>query len=192
MATRCIALIKSGSRCSHDTKDGCELCSVHLRHGTRYGTIHVPAVDPTADPTVDPTVDPTADPVLPLIKTRIAPPVIDSAQVAALDSEIEALTALIKELKIQRKSLTNTSKITTKAKWLFYHDHKTSEDILSRIRPRLLAGGLAFSKTIKIKGMEITKEIIPWQYIKAATDEMFRAEISDEVRAAYFSRARVG
>lgn len=167
MSNRCKATTKAGKVCAKNALTDCDFCHVHNKNG------HEKCADITMVPSV---------PAVPLPGIMAGLP----AQIAEVQSQIATLKAHLKQLhQLQRSQ----GRVFTKAKLMFYHDHKTNPQLLGDIREKLLAGGLLFTRTVASKGVVVTKEKIPYTLVREYTDNTFMTLITDAERMVYLDRA---
>jgi hypothetical protein len=162
---RCAATTLAGKRCSKNATDNHEYCHVHCKSKT---------ITPFKE------LDSPMNSDAPMI-------LIDPVD-AIIDSEIDMVKAKLKDLKEELRMLktikkSQSSKILTKARWLFYHENKGNKEMRTEITQKLVVGGLAFPKknTMEVK--------IPYLLIKEYTDKGF-FQLSEESRKPYMDEAR--
>lgn len=184
---QCVAMTQGGKgpRCTKNAKAGCDMCAQHAKKASAGITASA------ATGNIDVTASGAAAGGSGTTVTLTQEVEVSSATLAAssaIDEEIKALKAKIKELRAQRKKVTNTSKITNKARWIFYNEHKERPEIMADIKPKLQAAGLLFQKTTMVKKVAVTKDFIPWQYVKEYTDRVF-AGLGAADKAGYLEKA---
>lgn len=108
---------------------------------------------------------------------------VDQIAIQAINNRIGMLVEQIKQLKITKTNIGNTKKVATKAKMLYYHDNKTDETILNRLRT-----GLESVSMVKMENGK-PKAMIPWQFVKACTDQNFQQLPCNE-KNQYYEAAR--
>jgi hypothetical protein len=115
-----------------------------------------------------------------------------------LTSQVSDLQELIAGMEIGKAGKKHSAKpkqvtekgILRKAKFMFYHENKTRADILGEIVPRLESAGLLFKRKSVVEGVEVFKDVIPWQMVKEGTDALFES-LPDESRDLYMAKARI-
>jgi hypothetical protein len=89
-----------------------------------------------------------------------------------------------KKIRKPRQYIWTNERIASKARWLFYHEHKKDNDILQAIYTRLAAAGVMYNVTVKVNGAMQEQPFLPWQYIKKTCDNMFD-ELPPEEKQTY-------
>jgi hypothetical protein len=116
-----------------------------------------------------------------------------TAQVSDVQQMIARMESMIigkgKKQTVKPKQITEKG-LLRKAKFMFYHDNKTHKDILGEIVPRLESAGLLFKRKSVVEGVEVFKDVIPWQMVKEGTDALFET-LPDESRDLYLEKARI-
>jgi hypothetical protein len=99
---------------------------------------------------------------------------------------VMAQDALLKAPKGVDPSVKLAKKRENQAKLKFYHENKMRQDIKTDIIERQKASGLYIVKDVVNRNGEVVrKELIPWMYVKAYTDNLFE-RLSDEEKARWY------
>jgi len=106
---------------------------------------------------------------------------VDIVAISEINTRIAAMKEEIASLKKIKRGLGNKNKVLNKAKLLFYHEHKKDAAILNNLRGALRSSNLYLVKK--------DKEIIPWTFVKACTDELF-SKLSKDDQEAYIQLAQ--
>lgn len=168
---KCKDTTGAGNPCSKNAAEGCNgYCKIHFKKH-QLGLDNSAAVELSGGAGSQTQTD-MSDEVEFSSTTLAAIEDID-AQISHQHTIIKIAKEAIKELKKKKNAVTSSKRILFRAKFLFYKEYKMHPDIMADLRPKLMAGGLLTTKTVKVKNETITKEFIPWQYVKEYTDREF-------------------
>lgn len=167
-AMQCEGLTKSGSRCKNKKCTGTNFCHQHGGGGAKVRTDGSPSHS-HSHPDV-------------IVNVENGNDLVANAEINA---RIAKLKAEIKELQKLKRSFKG-NKVLNKAKLIFYHDNKNNQDILDNLRKSLSSANLLATRMVK----GVSKEIIPWHFVKICTDQLF-ASASVDVRNQYMDMARM-
>lgn len=196
---RCAAKTAAGKKCKKNAIEGSQFCNIHDRILNRGEVDAADVLDldstsdgnETCDVKEDTTVMEEDDKVSSPHKKNVSQ-ISDDSQtmnLEVLNERIQYLKLELKRLELLKKNLTTNGKVMTKAKWLFYHEHKANPQLLEDVRNKLRIAGLYMTRQVKINGDTIDKEIIPYTIIKCYTDNAFNGLIGAS-KASYITKAR--